>query len=232
MKAGRNLKFSILNSQFSIVAGKNTSCESRLAGVLGFQNMRAFTLIELMVVIVIIGIMTAMVIPEMRGTYEDALLRSTSRKLVSVFDLAYSRAVSLSELHRVHIDPGTGRYVIEHLVAQEGQTDSFAPARDLPGGKGTLDSRISIRIRDTTTENPESLQASSGPDSSAEAAGPADANNIDFYPDGTADAREVLLTDRQGFRILLRINPVTARIRIMDLGRGSAEQAAEQGASP
>ena len=40
----------------------------------------AFTLIELMVVIVIIGIMTAMMIPEMKGTFQDALLRSTSRE--------------------------------------------------------------------------------------------------------------------------------------------------------
>jgi type II secretion system protein H len=197
-----------------------------------FGSMGAFTLIELMVVIVIIGIMTAMVIPEMRGTYEDALLRSTSRRLVDVFGLAYSRAVSLSSPQRVQIDPGTGRYVIEGLVTQGDQANSFAPARDLPEGEGTLDSRISIRIRDSTADNPELLQESSGPALSPEPAGPEEADKIDFYPDGTADAREVLLTDRQGFRILLRINPVTARLRIIDLGRGLAEQPAEQGANP
>ena len=38
---------------------------------------RAFTLMELVVVVVIIGIMTALIIPEMKGTFEDALLRST-----------------------------------------------------------------------------------------------------------------------------------------------------------
>ncbi len=185
-----------------------------------------------MVVIVIIGIMTAMIIPEMRGTYEDALLRSTSRKLVDVFGLAYSRAVSLSRPQRVQIDPGTGRYLIESLVTQTGQAASFAPARDLPEGEGTLDTRISIRIRDDTADNLELLQESSGPALSPGAAGPEEADKIDFYSDGTADAREVLLTDRQGFRILLRINPITARVRILDLGRGSAEQTGEQGANP
>jgi prepilin-type N-terminal cleavage/methylation domain-containing protein len=44
-------------------------------------TQRAFTLIELMVVIVLIGIMTAMIIPEMKGTFEEALLRSTAREL-------------------------------------------------------------------------------------------------------------------------------------------------------
>jgi type II secretion system protein H len=188
------------------------------------RSRAAFTLVELMVVIVIIGIMTAMIIPEMRGAYEDALLRSTSRKLVNVFDAAYSRAVSLSELQRVRIDPGTGRYVIEQSVADQGQGDSFAPVRDLPEGEGTLDSRITIRVRDSSADNPELLQETSGPASPDEASGPENADRINFYPDGTADAREVLLKDRQGFRMLLRINPVTARIRISNLGRGSADQ--------
>src|SRR5438876_3050066 len=43
-----------------------------------------FTLIELMVVIVLLGILAAMIIPEMKGTYQDAMLRSASRELVSV----------------------------------------------------------------------------------------------------------------------------------------------------
>ena len=48
------------------------------------NGQRAFTLIEMMTVLVLIGIMIAMIIPEMKGTFEDALLRSTSRDLVSV----------------------------------------------------------------------------------------------------------------------------------------------------
>src|SRR5438552_14946942 len=61
---------------------------------------RAFTLIELMVVLVLIGILTAVMIPEMRGSYEDAMLRSTSRELINVCHLAYSQAVSLNQVHR------------------------------------------------------------------------------------------------------------------------------------
>src|SRR5436190_24011906 len=78
----------------------------RDAGKLGFS------LVELMVVLVLIGIMTAVIVPEMKGTYEDARLRATSRRLVGVFHLAYSRAVSLNQLHRVRFDRISGRYVI------------------------------------------------------------------------------------------------------------------------
>src|SRR5271157_5483938 len=49
---------------------------------------RGFTLLELMVVIVLVGILSAMIIPEMKGSYGDALLRATGRDLVSVFGLA------------------------------------------------------------------------------------------------------------------------------------------------
>src|SRR6266446_1993484 len=60
-----------------------------------------FTLMEIMVVLVLLAIMAAVIIPEMKGSFEDALLRSNARKLADVFNLAYSRAVSLNQLHRV-----------------------------------------------------------------------------------------------------------------------------------
>src|SRR6185503_4211867 len=56
---------------------------------MGNRYRPGFSLIELMVVIVLIGIMAAMIVPEMKGTYEEALLRATSRRLVDVFHLAY-----------------------------------------------------------------------------------------------------------------------------------------------
>ena len=37
---------------------------------------------------------------------------------------------------------------------------------------------------------------------------------VTFYPDGTADARQIELTDRDGFRLALRINPVTSRVQV------------------
>ena len=42
---------------------------------------------------------------------------------------------------------------------------------------------------------------------------------ISFYPDGTADAGDILLRDREGFRLLLQINPVTARVHVVEMER-------------
>jgi len=70
----------------------------------GAPGRSGFTLIEMMVVLVLIGILSAMILPEMKGTYGDALLRSSARDLVNVFSIASSRAVSLNQLHVVRIN--------------------------------------------------------------------------------------------------------------------------------
>jgi type II secretion system protein H len=173
-----------------------------------------FTLVELMVVIAIIGIMTAMMIPEMKGTFQDALLRSASRELINVFDLAYSRAVSLNQLRRVRIDETTGRYLVEKQVTDHGEED-FVPADDVPGNKGELDSRIAIEFHPPG-------EYSSPTDAPAEAPAPsADSSGVTiaFYPDGTADAGDITLRDREGFRLRLHINPVTARVHVVEMER-------------
>ena len=187
---------------------------------LGFrQATRAFTLIELMVVVVLIGIMSAMIIPEMKGTYEEALLRSTSRELVNVFSLAYSQAVTVNQLHRVRLDPKTGRYFVEKAAREGEGASGFAPVRDLSGSEGTLDTRISIQIR-RHDENPSNAREQEAPLVSEEDSRSRNSDEIiSFYPDGTADPGEVRLRDREGFGLSLRINPTTARVRIFELER-------------
>jgi Tfp pilus assembly protein FimT len=168
-----------------------------------------------MVVIVLIGILSALIIPELKGGYQDALLRSTSRNLVNAFSIASSRAVSMNQLHRVRLDAKTGRYVIEKRTRETAQGDEYAPLKDVSEAEGTLDTRISIRVR-----SPEQMPADSSESaSSTEAANGPTLDTISFYSDGTADAAELLLRDRQGFRLLLRINSTTSRVKILELAR-------------
>jgi prepilin-type N-terminal cleavage/methylation domain-containing protein len=175
----------------------------------------AFTLIELMIVIVLIGILSALIIPEMKGGYQDALLRSTGRNLVNAFSIASSRAISLNQLHRVRLDAKTGRYVIEKRTRETVQGDEFAPLKDVSEAEGTLDTRISIQVRTPEQMPADTLERTS---SAAAANGPT-IDTISFYSDGTADSAELLLRDRQGFRLLLRINSITSRVKVLELER-------------
>lgn len=178
---------------------------------------RAFTLIELMVVIVLIGILSAAILPAMRGTYDDAVLRSSGRELMNVFQLAYSRAVTLNQVQRVHIDETTGRYVLESQMMGLNDSSQFSPARDVPGGDGTLNSRVAVSVKLGNTAPEEAGEVE--PARSANDETKSDETAFAFYPDGTADAGEIRLTDQEGFRVALRINPVTARVRVLELPR-------------
>ena len=181
--------------------------------------LRGFTLLELMIVLILIGIMTGLIIPEMRGTFEEALLRSTARKLMDVFNLASSRAITLNQVQRVHFDRTLTHYVVESQP-RSGAGESSAPSfNDIPGGQGELDHRITIEIHKPSEEpsaNPDEGPAYVSGDQLGKSHRE---ETLAFYPDGTADGVDILLRDRAGFRLGLRINPITARVRMMELER-------------
>lgn len=182
------------------------------------QDSSGFTLIELMVVMILIGILSAMILPEMRGTYGDALLRSTGRDLVNVFKLAYSQAVSLNQEQVVRVDQKTGHYAVERRMRDLQNRPRFAPLKEVSGSSGEIDNRITIEVRKTGDAGTAETEPEAETDSKAPR-GPQPENSLSFYPDGTADAAEILLRDRAGFGLRLRIDPVTARVEILELSR-------------
>jgi len=199
------------------------------ANLVGSQS--GFTLTELVVVLVIMGIMAAMVIPQMQGSYEDALLRSSSRKIISALGLAYAQTVSKNQIHRMRLEMGpsatatsttstststtaTRRYVIEKKARGVASNDGFVPVRDLGGSEGEIDSRIMIQMRHVEAETTSMSGETENNGNGNGGFEPVEA--ITFYPDGTADGTEILLQDRAGFKLVLQVNPVTGRVEIVE----------------
>jgi type II secretion system protein H len=174
---------------------------------------RGFTLVEMLVVVVIISIMSVAIIGEMHGTFQDALLRSTSRELANAFALASSRAISINRPHRISIDILAHRFFLERGTSSGAD---FQPVRDVAGSSGTLDRRIAIRILEPGLNSPDDAGKEPSEDSGNAGDLPSLGllESVTFYPDGTADARQIELTDRDGFRLALRINPITSRVQI------------------
>jgi type II secretion system protein H len=164
-------------------------------------SQAGFTLIELMVVLTIIGIFSGLMFAEMRGTFEEALLRSTARKIVAAASLAGSKAVAQNRAHSLFVDPVGGRLQI--LVEQE---------RD-PVDEEKLDPRIQVDVHSASTVMEEDDRDEP---TAAREERKRELERIEFFPDGTADAREITLRDRMGVELSLRINPVTGRIRILE----------------
>lgn len=190
----------------------------------GSLRENAFSLVELMVVLVLIAILSAMILPEMRGSFEDALLRSTSRKLATAFQLAHSQAITVSVRHRVRIDTASGRYFIEAPTTDSGSSSKFVALKSVHGAEGTLDPRIAIEIRkgpelDDPLAESEPADGPTRPVHGLEPASEAkpESDSVTFHPDGTAERSEIVLRDRQGFGLRLRIQPATSHVRISSL---------------
>lgn len=178
-----------------------------------------FSLIELLVILVLMAIMTALIIPEMKGTFDEAQLRSTGRELAGALNLAYTQSVTRQETHRVRLDRGGGRYLVEREAREAEQGTGFRPVREIRGGEGELDSRINIEIRKAPESSSGNREEERGFGFANDPRAETPADTISFYPDGTSERVEILLRDRAGFGLALRVNPVTARVKVIAIER-------------
>jgi Tfp pilus assembly protein FimT len=163
-----------------------------------------------MVVLAVLGILSALIVPQFGTSMEDSRLTAAGRELVSVMNLAYSQAVTKHAPCRLRIDREKSRYWLESPIA-----GGFEPVDDVPGAAGSLDRKISVQVR--ASGGREAGAGRSAPAAPGKSAG--DVETIAFRPDGTADPREVILRDGDGFGLSIEVHPITSRIRIDRLER-------------
>jgi prepilin-type N-terminal cleavage/methylation domain-containing protein len=182
---------------------------------------RGFTLVELMVVLTIIAILGAAIVPQFAGTRDDLRLRTAGRELMAASTLAYSLAVGRQVPHRLVIDPAEGRWLIEAPPAEASAGGEFAPVLGVPGTSGRLEGKLAIEVRGPADGEggPRAGRPGDRGDPGGRRGGDAPPEAVLFRPDGTADPREIVLRDREGFGIALRVDPVTSRVRARTLER-------------
>lgn len=183
---------------------------------IGRARHSGFTLVELMIVMVIIAVMTALMLPDMKGSYEEALLKSNARKLSAAFNTAYSKAITTHQLHRVRIDADQGKLFVE---ARTTEIDTpYLPLKEFDRKDSQLHANISMRFH-------EPKQGFTGDPSQEATAPPAQASNKQpenvfvFQPDGTCQGKDVEMRDRMGFGLMIHLNRITSRVSFENLER-------------
>lgn len=70
-------------------------------------GMRGFTLLELLVVLLLVGLLTALVPPLFSGAVPGARLKAAARDLAATMHAARSQAIARNDIVAVHLDSGT-----------------------------------------------------------------------------------------------------------------------------
>jgi type II secretion system protein H len=190
----------------------------------GGPACRGFTILELMIVLVLLGVLAAMILPAFNRSYRDAVLRSDARKLAAAMSLAYSQSVTLGRVHRLCVAGAERRWWLE--LQEDGRDRAFVPALGVPGGAGELDGAVQATVREPLESGRKSRAAGGETEerrelstAAAERGREEEPAVIAFRPDGTAEAREVLLEDGDGFALAVRVHPSTSRVRVVEIDR-------------
>ncbi len=140
---------------------------------------RGITLLELLVVLTLIAILSAMVYPSFGNALASLRLKGAARQVVSVCRMAKWEAVRRRQPVRVSLDLNKGKIVVTDAKL------TLIKELNLPPG---------IRFFQS--------QRISGD-------GAVDATDFYFYPNGTSDAGSIVLRDTQGRNLSVAIDSLT-----------------------
>ena len=166
-----------------------------------------FTLIEVLLVVVIILITTAIAIPSFSRSFKGAKIRAATRMVVMA--TRYARSVAV--LHQVQTallydeELGTIEVVAIHTERSDSRFLNDAPPADAEEESATVDSRLKkhledgVRIAEVGSDADEGVTEVDG------------IYYVNFYPNGMCDQHWVELEDDHGQRVLIEMDPMSGK---------------------
>ncbi|HXY55033.1 MAG TPA: prepilin-type N-terminal cleavage/methylation domain-containing protein [Nitrospirota bacterium] len=152
------------------------------------RNHRGFTLIELAVVIVVLGIMIALIAPRL-GEIGEADLKRSARHLTGSIRFLRDEAEARKEVYRLVFDVEGGHYWVEALTVSPEKAAEFKRVQTTIGAEGSLSGQTTFR----------DVHAVSHPDDPF----------ILFTPDGWVEKTFIHLRDGEGKQFTLIVRPLT-----------------------
>lgn len=153
----------------------------------------AFTLIELLLVMVIIAIIVGIIAPKLRGFGIGRKANDAARQIVSLARYAQTQAISDGRIYRLNVDPGSHAYWLTTQVGGQYQapTNEFGQRFTLPDGV------------EMTTDI---------------AAGDGGGQYVAFAPSGRAQEADITLTDQLGQKVEISCPSATELFHIVAPG--------------
>ena len=177
-------------------------CIQRSAFSIQHSRRRAFTLLEMMVVIAVIAILVGAIMPEFSGTFAGMQLSSATGRLGDMMAFCYSAAVARQTGYRLNLEAETGRvWVTREVVLETGEHDY--EIIQTPGMQSYL-------LPETVFFEPEEIEQYLNVDDEG-------FYYIQFRRDGTADFCLVRLVSLRAGVMEINLNGLTGRVVIREV---------------
>ncbi|MBU0484149.1 MAG: prepilin-type N-terminal cleavage/methylation domain-containing protein [Proteobacteria bacterium] len=166
----------------------------------GPQN--GFTLLEVMIVLLLIGLVTGLVVPRFGGTLSSMQARSAVKKIATILRYARNQAVSEQQTRVVTFDLSLNRVVLELAVDQIGEVSAERKKTDSadPGGK-VYQLPEKIRLLEAISASGENIEQEFP---------------LYFYPAGNSSGGVILLQGKRKSPYRLQIDFITGIVDVTD----------------
>jgi type II secretion system protein H len=163
---------------------------------------RAFTIVEVLVVVAMLGVMATMIVPRLGGAAASRRLSQSARQLLATARYARDYASTHRAACRLFIDVKEQRYALLFQADPEHRPDEFGPITDSPGRTEHLISPV--RFGRVWVQPRPRFDGMPPPE-----------DGVTFDPLGQTDAAIVQLTDGQQSYSLLT-SPSTGQVRLVE----------------
>jgi len=89
------------------------------------RRNQGFTLLEVVIVVLVLGIMAAAAVPAMNGFFTDEKINGAADSVVTAIYYARTMAITTGVDHRVNFDPATESFSVEKYTGGEPPSETF-----------------------------------------------------------------------------------------------------------
>jgi len=175
-----------------------------------------FTLLEILLVVVIMGIAAAVAVPAFSRSFRGAKLRASVRAVLTLHRNAQSKAVLGQRYMAILFDERKGTLEMVDQGQPGRKTDSFfgevgGPAAGAAdgGGEASADPKVSMQsVLVRKLEEGVTIRSFRGGQAIE------DLYYVSYYPNGMCEAYEIEIGDEENRTARIRVDPVTGKAKV------------------
>jgi len=166
-----------------------------------FQRSKdGFTLIEVLLVMLIVGLITAVAVPSMREMFSDVGIESAARDIATTLRYAHERAILDGKRYRMRLDLDADTYWLEAQEKRGKAADRLVAVEDNLIQKKVMPTDVGIeRVAATVKRRRKGEEY------------------IEFHPDGTSESGSIYISEKRGRSFLVTVEKLNSRVSVREI---------------